>query len=92
MEVVINDIKYKIIENEKDGFDLEELKERITDYFYEYDYVVGDWAYGKLRLKGFNNKGSKNYNKFNDYSRVNKYIEDNCAYGCKYFILERIKD
>lgn len=92
MEVIINEKKYKLIKNEKDGFDLNEVQERITDYFYKYDYVVGDWAYGKLRLKGFNNKSNKNYNKFNDYTKVDKYIEENCVYGCKFFILERIKD
>ena len=26
----------------------------------------------------------------NDFENVDKYIKENCAYGCKYFILEKI--
>lgn len=88
-EVLINNIKYKIIKDEKNGFNLEETTSKLTDYFYNYDYVVGDWAYGKLRLKGFNKKNNKNFNVINDYNKVDKYINENCAYGCKYFIIEK---
>jgi len=92
MDIIINNNKYNLIENINEGFDLEILKERMTEYFDLYDYVVGDWAYGKLRLKGFNNKNNKQFNKFNDYQNVKNYLKDNCAYGCKYFIIEKIKD
>ena len=51
-----NDINYELIKDYKAGFDNEEVKEKLTDFFIEYDYILGDWAYGKLRLKGFNNK------------------------------------
>ena len=44
---------YEIIKNYKDGLDLETLNLKYTEYFEEYDYILGDWAYGKLRLKGF---------------------------------------
>ena len=36
----------------------------------QYDYIVGDIAYSKLRLKGFNNKSNKNFNKINDYKNI----------------------
>ena len=90
--VIINDIKYEIIEDNKGALDVEVLKEKLTDFFFSYDYIVGDWAYGKLRLKGFNDKTNKNYNKINSYDNVKTYIEEYCAYGCKYFILKRIVD
>lgn len=89
--VLIDDKKYEIIENFKDGFDLETLKEKMTEYFDEYDYIVGDWAYGKLRLKGFNDKENKNFNAINDCALIKSYIEDYCAYGCKYFVIKRLK-
>lgn len=91
-EIIINEKKYLIIEDEREAFDLTATSERLTEYFDEYDYIVGDWAYGKLRLKGFTKKGNKMHNKINDYDKVKKYIEENCAYGCKYFILESILD
>ncbi len=83
------DREYKLIENYKEAFNEEEFISKCTDYFDGFDYIVGDIAYGKLRLKGFNKKGNKNFKEINDYSRIKDYIRDNCAYGCKYFILER---
>lgn len=87
--ITIGKNTYKIIKEEKNGFDIDAFKERFTDYFEPYDYIVGDWAYGKLRLKGFNDKGNPHYNKVNDASSIESYIEDYCAYGCKYFILKK---
>ncbi len=83
------DKEYKLIENYNDAFNLEEFMNKCTDYFKDFDYIVGDIAYGKLRLKGFNKKGNKNFKDINDYDKVRVYIKENCAYGCKYFILER---
>ena len=63
-KIKINNIEYSIIEDIKDAIDKEILTEKITDYFDDFDYIVGDWAYGKLRLKGFydsNNKKCKKY-------------------------------
>lgn len=89
-QVEIENNKYEIITNYREGFDLEEFKKRYTDYFFDYDYIVGDWAYGKLRLKGFYNDNNKKANKINKYSNLDSYIKDNCAYGCKYFVAKKI--
>ena len=106
MEIVINEIKYKVVKNYREGFDEEEVKTRMTDYFEGYDYVFGDWAYGKLSLKGFYNKDNeiipalltdiyikdnKKVNKINNIEDLDKYIKENCAYDCKYFLLEKEK-
>lgn len=89
-EIIINNITYRVKENVKDALDNALLEEKVTDYFESYDYIVGDWAYGKLRLKGFNNKDNKNFKKINDIKNLENYIKDFCAYGCKWFILEKI--
>lgn len=83
--------KYKLIKDYKEAFNLEEFTQRYTEYFKDYDYIVGDIAYSKLRLKGFYNKDNKKVNKINNYQNVNKYLIDNCANDCKYFILEKVK-
>ena len=44
MEVVINNKKYEVVKNYREGFNLEDVENRMTDYFEEYDYVFGDWA------------------------------------------------
>ncbi len=83
--------KYKLIKDYKEAFNLEEFTQRYTEYFKDYDYIVGDIAYSKLRLKGFYNKSNKKVNKINNYQNVDKYLVDNCANDCKYFILEKVK-
>ena len=88
--VEIENTKYEIIKDYREGFVLEEFKNKYTDYFYDFDYIVGDWAYGKLRLKGFYDDKNKKANKINKYSNLDKYIKDNCAYGCKYFVAKKI--
>lgn len=91
MTIEVENKKYKLIKDYKNGFDKEMFLEKYTSYFEEYDYIVGDIAYSKLRLKGFNNKKNKNFNKINDYEKVEKYIKENCAFDCKYFILEKVE-
>lgn len=91
-EIEINQIKYHILKNVKDAIDIDILKEKITDYFNTYDYIVGDWAYGKIRLKGFNSKTNKNFKPINDVDKIDEYLKNNCAFGCKYFIIAKIKD
>ena len=87
--VIIDENKYEIIKEYKNGFDKEEFINKCTDYFYDFDYVVGDWAYDKLRLKGFyedDNKKAKNAAKpQNCFIK----IKENCAYECKYFVAKR---
>ncbi len=82
--------EYEVIENYKDGYSHEDLETRYTDYFTDYDYILGDWSYGKLRLKGFCDSKNKSFNEINDYSKIKDYIKENCAYECKYFILKKI--
>lgn len=88
--VIIENKSYNIIEDYKDGYNEEEFKSKLTDYFYDYDYVVGDWAYGKLRLKGFYEKTNCKAKDLNNYDKVGDYLKNNCAYGCKHFIAKRV--
>lgn len=90
MEIVIRDKKYKIIKDYGDTVSSSNLDEIVTEYYDNFDYIVGDWAYGKIRLKGFYDKTSKYVKDFNNIDNVNDYIENSCAYGCKYFILQKV--
>ena len=90
MNKTINNINFKLIKNYKEGFYKEEIESKLTDYFEIYDYIVGDWSYGKLRLKGFCKKENEKLNKINDYDNLENYLNKECAYDCRYFILERI--
>lgn len=90
-KITIENIEYELIEDNGNCFDYDIFKEKYTDYFYEYDYIIGDYAYNKVRLKGFCNKDNKKFNKINDYSNKKDYITNECAYNCKYFVLKKVK-
>lgn len=88
-KILLENNEFELIKEYKNGFDLEELTKKYTDYFNDYDYILGDWAYGKLRLKGFCNKSNSLVNDINDYNKIDSYIKDSCAYDCRYFIIEK---
>lgn len=88
--IEVENNKYELVTDYKNGFDLEDFTSHYTDYFEDYDYLVGDIAYSKLRLKGFYDSGNKKAKKINDFKYLNKYLEEDCAVECKYFVLKKI--
>lgn len=84
--------KYELYKNYKNGFDFEIVKEVYTDFFDDYDYILGDWSYGKIRLKGFYENKNKKVKKYNNIEKVDEYIKLYCAYDCAYFILKKVKE
>ncbi len=88
-KITLEENSYEIIKDYKNGYNKEELENKYTDYFKEFDYIVGDWAYGKLRLKGFYDKVNKNCKEFNNIDNLDKYLKENCAFDCSYFVAKR---
>ena len=89
MIIEIDKYKYELTKDYKEAFNEEEFKLRCTDYFYDYDYIVGDIAYGKLRLKGFYDEKNKKVNKINNYKNLDEYLNKYCAVDCKYFVVKK---
>lgn len=89
--IEINKVKYEIIRNDQDCINVEELSEKITDYFDNFDYIVGDFSYDKVRLKGYYDSNNKKKSNINDYKNVEVYIKDYCSYGARIFILKKVK-
>jgi len=87
----INNKNYELIKNEKDAWNKEEFENLFTDYFYEFDYIVGDIAYSKLRLKGFYDSKNPKVKDINNIDNLEQYLRDYCAVGCKYFVIKRVK-
>lgn len=83
---------YELITDYKNGFDLEDFTSHYTDFFEDYDYLVGDIAYSKLRLKGFYDSNNKKSKKINDIKNLDIYLKENCAVDCKYFVLKKINN
>ena len=87
--VMIDDVHYEIVEDYRDGFNLEALNERYNDIFERYDYIVGDWGHEKLRLKGFFKHSHKLATPDRDIDYLQEYLLEYCNFGCQYFVLER---
>lgn len=86
--LVLNNNKYKIIEDYREALDLELLEERYSDFLEKYDYIVGDISYDKLRLRGFYEDRNKKVPIDMRISNLEDYLLEYCSFGCKYFVLE----
>lgn len=90
-EYTFNNNNYIISKGNKDLFDYEIVKEYFTSYFDNYDYILIDEAYNKIRLKGFCDKDNKNANKYNLINDLDDYIKNYCAYNCRWCVLKKVK-
>ena len=88
--IKIQDHTYELIKDYRDAYNLEDFENRFSDYFFPFDYIVGDYAYNKLRLKGFYDESNKEAKNLNNYKFVDAYLENNCAVECCHFILKKI--
>lgn len=90
-KVMINGVEYEVIRNDDDCLDASILEEKITDYFDSYDYIFGDYAYEKVRLKGFYESNNKNVTRINDIKYLEDYIKNYCSYGSRVFLLKKVR-
>ncbi len=90
-KIEINGINYELIRNDDNCFNKDDIVEKVPDYFEPYDYIFGDYAYEKVRLKGYYDSNNKNANSINDIKNLDDYIENYCSFGSKTFLLKKIK-
>lgn len=86
----INGHAYELVANVRDGFDFTEFAQRYSTILSKYDYIVGDWGFEQLRLKGFyaaERAGAKQ----NQIEAVQDYLYESCNFGCAYFILHNLE-
>jgi len=83
---------YELIQNYKNAWDAEAFKQRYSEVLDRYDYILGDWGYEKLRLKGFLRDNQPKANRDTAFSGITDYINEYCNFGCAYFVLQKTKD
>ena len=88
--VEIGGHQYQVIRDVNQCFFLDDVNYLYTDYFESYDYILGDFSYDKLRLKGFCDKTNKICNDINDISMLDSYIANYCSYKANYFLLKKV--
>lgn len=89
--IELNGQKYGVIENDNNCLNIDEIKEKVTEYFDNFDYIFGDYAYDKVRLKGFNDSTNKKVNKINNIKKLEDYKKNYCSFGAKTFLLKKVK-
>ncbi|EMI13041.1 cytosolic protein [Bacillus stratosphericus LAMA 585] len=89
--IVIQNATFDLVREIKDGFDEEAFKARYSDILNKYDYIVGDWGYNQLRLKGFFDDQNQKATFDTKISTLDEYIYEYCNFGCAYFVLKRIR-
>lgn len=88
--LLIGDRQYHLVANYREGFDPERLGERFSDVLSRYDYIVGDWGYEQLRLKGFFAADDRKASPDQRIDTLEDYLYEYCNFGCAYFVLERV--
>lgn len=88
--VAIQNKQYELVKEFRDGFNEEALKARFSDILMKYDYIVGDWGYGQLRLKGFFSDDNHKASFDTKISTLSEYLYEYCNFGCAYFVLKKI--
>ncbi|MDO4903392.1 MAG: YutD family protein [Limosilactobacillus sp.] len=84
---LLNGHAYQLVKEYRDGFNGEELAKRYSSILSKYDYIVGDWGYDQLRLKGFFDKNNPQYNSEQGVETIEDYLYEDCNFGCAYFIV-----
>ena len=90
-KIKINNVEYEVVREDNNCINIEELSEKITEYFDNFDYIFGDFSYDKVRLKGFNDSNNKHAKKINDIKYLEDYITNYCSLGAKVFIIKKLK-
>ncbi len=83
--------QYEVIEDVKDGWDEEAFKERYSDILKKYDYIVGDWGYSQLRLRGFFENNHPKVPFDSKIATLTEYIYEYCNFGCAFFVIKKMK-
>ncbi|EHJ07597.1 YutD family protein [Staphylococcus simiae] len=81
---------FELIEDYRECFDEEHFIARYSDILDKYDYIVGDFGYDQLRLKGFYKDTNKKAEMSKRFSNIQDYILEYCNFGCPYFVVRKL--
>ncbi|SDX52882.1 Uncharacterized protein YutD [Marininema mesophilum] len=91
-QVEIQGISYELVKNHKNGWNPEAFNKRYSEVLGKYDYIVGDWGYGQLRLKGFFADKHPRATRETRITHFEEYLHEYCNFGCAYFMLRRVNN
>jgi uncharacterized protein YutD len=89
--IEINNVSFEIIEDYREGFNDEAFRNRYSEILNRYDFIVGDWGYSQLRLRGFFDDQNQKATYDTKISTLTEYLYEYCNFGCAYFVLKKVK-
>lgn len=81
---------YEVVVDHKNGWKPEAFRDRYSEVLERYDYIVGDWGYNQLRLRGFFKETHPKATKESSIATLQDYLNEYCNFGCAYFIIEKV--
>ncbi|WP_124058108.1 YutD family protein [Vaginisenegalia massiliensis] len=87
--LTIKEQAYEVVVDYRQGFDFEAFSKRYQEYFAKYDFIVGDWGFEQLRLKGFFQVNQPKVARDQLISFLDDYLKEYCNFGCQYFVLAK---
>lgn len=89
-EILIEGRRYRLVENYREAFNIEQLNARYSDVLARYDFIVGDIGFEQLRLRGFFSDNQKKMPNDQRIGSLQDYLYEYCNFGCAYFVLESL--
>ncbi|WP_124726649.1 YutD family protein [Staphylospora marina] len=89
-KIQIQGLEYRLISNYREAWNPDVFRRRYCDILNKYDYIVGDWGYGQLRLKGFFEDHRARSTIDTRISFLQEYLNEFCNFNCPYFVLKRV--
>jgi len=86
----LNRNRYELVKAHLVEFDEVVFRQKMTQVLDKYDIIVGDFSGGQLRLKGFYHNDRRGVPLDLKSSTIPEYLNEYCAYGCPYYVLEKI--
>lgn len=90
-QITINGDQYEIVKDYREAFDVRRLSERFSPILDKYDYIVADWGFEQLRLKGFYDNQNRKVPQDKKISQLEDYLYEYCNFGAPYFVLKRLE-
>jgi uncharacterized protein YutD len=81
---------YSLVHEYKNGWNPEVFRERYSEVLERFDYIVGDWGYNQLRLRGFYREGHSRATREFAISSFVDYINEYCNFGCAHFVVAKL--
>lgn len=90
MKHLVANKAYEVRYEHRNAWNYEMFRDRYSDVLGRYDYIVGDWGFNQLRLRGFFKADHPQANKETSIVFLEDYIREFCNFGCAYFVVEKV--